>query len=81
MVAQISVFEELIALLSGASTPQQVIALRASEPEERRMDELVSKKHTGKLNHQETLELHEYLLAEELIGLAKAHAFRKLRAA
>jgi len=81
MVAQISVFQELISMLSRASSPQEVLALKASAEEEQRMDVLIKKKHTGRLTGDETLELHEYLLAEELIGLAKAYAFKKIHAA
>lgn len=78
MVAHLPVFNRLIATLSEATSADEVLALTASPQEEQRMDELGTKHQQGTLTRQEEIELNEFVLAEELIGLAKVYAYRKL---
>lgn len=79
MVAHLPIFNRLIATLSEASSAEDVLTLAASEQEEQRMDELNDKNKRGVLSTEEEIELNEYVLAEELIGLAKVYAYRKLQ--
>ena len=80
MVASSNILIKLIDTLSTSTDPHAVLALRATEAQEERMDQLVAKKEAGTLTQSEALELHEYLLEEELVGIAKARALQKLAA-
>ena len=61
---------EMIARLD----PAKIVELHASSEISKQVEELVSKKKSGDISFEETLELERYLALDLLISLAKARA-------
>lgn len=78
MVAEISILGRVISLLSSQPTDEAIIALKATEEEEERVDYLASLKNEGDISKEEEEELYNALLAEYVIGIAKSNAFARL---
>lgn len=78
MVAEISILGRVISLLSSQPTDEAIIALKATEAEEERVDHLASLKNAGTITEEEKEELYNAFLAEYVIGIAKSNAFARV---
>lgn len=78
MVAEISILGRVISLLSSQPTDEAIIALKATEAEEERVDHLASLKNEGTITKEEKEELYNAFLAEYVIGIAKSNAFARM---
>ena len=72
-----SVLEKLAEL----PTPQEVLALRASRPLQKRIEELLEKNRNEGLTRQEKEEWSRYELVEHLVRIAKGNALAQLAGA
>lgn len=72
---------EVLELLAGLPTPQEIIALRPSEVLQTRVNGLLAKNRTAGLSDDEEEEWEQYQYLEHLVRVAKAKAYLKLRAA
>lgn len=77
MVAEISILGRVISLLSSQPTDEAIIAIKATEEEER-VDHLANLKNEGAITNEE---LYNALLAEYVIGIAKSNAFARMNRA
>ncbi|MFK8163041.1 MAG: hypothetical protein AB8H12_11315 [Lewinella sp.] len=77
MVAEISILGRVISLLSSQPTDEAIIALKATEEEER-VNYLANLKNEGAISKEEKEELYNALLAEYVIGIAKSNAFARM---
>lgn len=78
MVAEISILGRVISLLSSQPTDEAIMAIKATEAEEERVDYLASLKNEGAITKEEKEELYNVLLAEYVIGIAKSNAFARM---
>ncbi|WP_020568405.1 hypothetical protein [Neolewinella persica] len=78
MAAEISILGRVISLLSSQPTDEAIIALKATEAEEERVDYLANLKNEGAIIKEEKEELYNALLAEYVIGIAKSNAFARM---
>ncbi len=81
MVAEQSILGRLIDFLSSQPTDQEIIAIKATEEEEERVDHLAAQKNEGVISKAEDEELYNSLLAEYIMGIAKANAYGRLKRA
>jgi len=81
MVAQVSILGRLIDFLSSQPSTEEIIAIKATEEEEKRVDYLSRRKNSGEITPAEKEELYNSLLAEYIMGIAKANAYGRLNAA
>lgn len=79
MVAQASILGRVIDFISSQPTDQQIIALRATEEEEERVDYLSGLKNTGVITKEQEVELYNSFLAEYILGIAKANALGRAK--
>lgn len=66
---------EVLEILAGLPTPQEILALRPSEALRARLDILLEKNKTEGLNPAEEQEWERYQYLEHLIRIAKAKAY------
>lgn len=71
---------ELMEFLASLPTPEEVLALRASESLQSRVSDLLGRNRTVGLTPSEEQELDEYEYLDHLVRIAKAKAHLKLRA-
>lgn len=81
MVAQASILGRVIDFLSNQPTDQEIIALRATEEEEERVDYLSGLQNMGEISKEEREELYNSFLAEYILGIAKANALGRAKKA
>ncbi len=74
-----SVYDEIAAFMASMN-PQKVVAFKASETNQKRLDFLLDKQSAAKLSLEEKSELEHYLIINRIIGLAKAQALNLLAA-
>ena len=79
MTKNISVYDEVAAFVASMN-PEKVIAFKASEEHQDRLDFLLDKQMDLKLTRKEKSELTHYLMLNRIIGLAKARALTLLTA-
>jgi hypothetical protein len=72
---------ELLEFLAGLPTPQEILALRASDTLQNRVSALLEKNRNESLTSEEEREWAGYQYLEHLVRIAKAKASLKLRAA
>jgi len=70
------VYEEIVDFIAAGTSPQNVIAFRASEEARQRVWDLVAREKTDGLSQEETAELEHCLQLEHIMRLAKARAQR-----
>ena len=70
------VYEEIVDFIAAGTSPQNVVAFRASEEARQRVWDLVAREKTDGLSQEETAELEHYLQLEHIMRLAKARAQR-----
>jgi hypothetical protein len=68
---------EVLELLARLPTPEEVLALRPSPELSQRMSELVEKKRSGGISHDEEVEWQRLAYLEHLVRVAKAKAAAK----
>lgn len=78
MAAQSQLLNRVIDVLSDFPSPEMVMALQTNEAEEQRLEELSIKNETGLLSFDERIELEHYRVAEHMVRMAKARAYRRL---
>lgn len=67
-------YREIIELLAGGPTPQQILDFQPSDEAQQRVRELLGKNQNGTLKPQEEAELEHYTHIEHLMRLVKARA-------
>lgn len=68
---------QIVAMLNGQTTPQQVVAFRATDALQARVSDLLARSKDESLTQAEETELDRYLYLEHLVRLAKARAFEQ----
>jgi len=74
------VYDEIIDFIAAGTTPQSVINFRLSETAQERLEDLVYKHKAGELTPDEKRELDHFLTLEHIITLAKARAYKYIKA-
>ena len=69
---------EVLEFLAGLPSPEEILALKASERFDRHVRELVDKGRAGSLNPQAEEEWERYEFLEHLVRMAKTRACLKL---
>ena len=70
----IKAYQEVVDFIAAGTTPQNVIAFRASDAAQARIEDLLAREKEGDLSSVEKSELDHYLQLEHLMRLAKARA-------
>ena len=78
MAVQSQLLSRVIDVLSDFPSPEAVLNLRTSEAEDGRLEELAAKNEAGTLTFEEKIELEHYRVAEHMVRMAKARAYRRL---
>ncbi|MGB5959225.1 MAG: hypothetical protein WBG73_01095 [Coleofasciculaceae cyanobacterium] len=74
------VYDEIIDLIAAGTTPQSVIDFHLSATAGERLEDLVYKHQIGELTPEENKELDYFLVIEHIITLAKARAYKYIKA-
>ena len=72
---------QVLEILAGLPSPEEVLALRPSEEMQRQIDELLEKSKTVGLSSNEEWLWQQYEYIEHLVRIAKAKALLKLKTA
>lgn len=72
---------EVLEFFTQLPTPEEIIALQASESLQNRVRELLDKNRTVGLTEAEQVEWSQYEYVEHLVRIAKAKALAKLKSA
>ncbi|MBC6994742.1 hypothetical protein QWY85_06825 [Neolewinella lacunae] len=78
MAALSELLSRVIDVLPDFPTPERVMALKTSEADEIRLEELAAKNEARALTFQEAIELEHYRVAEHMVRMAKANAYSRL---
>lgn len=70
-----SVFDDFANLIASMDAAK-IIAYKASPESQKKLDYLLLKSKTKKLSDDETIELQNYLLLDNIVSLAKAKAYK-----
>ncbi len=70
--------DSLLDFLVRKATPEEILAYRASDDDQRRADELTEKNKTGNLTSDERQELQEMLASDAFVAALKARALEIL---
>ena len=65
--------------LASLPSPEEILALRPSEPLQHQINSLLEKNRTGELITEEKQQWEQYEYLEHLVRLAKAKAYLKLK--
>jgi len=79
MVAEVPLFKQITDLLTSSRSPQELLALKATEAEEHRYQELVQKSHADLLSNEERNELARFEAVEHIVRMAKIEAYIQLK--
>lgn len=74
------VYDEIIDFIAAA-IPSSVLAFKASDATNNRVEELLEKEREARITASEKAELDHYLMLEHIMRLAKARARKLLNAA
>ena len=77
-VADVSAAADIIAVLAGQPTPEQTLALKASDAMQARVSDLLRRLKSDDLSRAEESEFDRYFYLEHLVRLAKARALEQL---
>lgn len=77
MAATISAQDQIADFIADA-IPERIMAFKFSASIQKRIEELVYRKKDGTITSDERAELEQYLLYDNLIGLAKARASKRI---
>lgn len=79
MIQSVSIYDE-VATFMASMNPAKVVAFKASEAHQARLDLLLDKQQDEDLTADEKSEIEHYLMLNRIIGLAKARAINLLAA-
>lgn len=79
-LAEIPILSRLVRVLAHAPTPEAIMAIRTTEEEEERLDELRDRMHSVGLSSEEEDEIRFFLFAEHIVKMAKIEAHIRMRA-
>lgn len=74
------VYDEIIDLIAGGTTPESVVNFQLSAAAKERLEELVYRAKTEGLTGDEKRELDHFLTLEHIMTLAKAKAYQYISA-
>lgn len=74
------VYDEIIDFIAAGTTPQSVVNFRLSETAQERLEDLVYKHKMGELTPDGKRELDHFLTLEHIMTLAKARAYKYIKA-
>ena len=77
MIQSVSIYDE-VATFMASMNPAKVVAFKASEAHQARLDLLLDKQQDEDLTADEKSEIEHYLMLNRIIGLAKARAINLL---
>ena len=77
----IKVYNEIIELIAGGTTPQSVINFHLSDTAQNRLEDLIYNSKNNELTQDKKQELDAYLMLEHIMTLAKAKAHQYLNGA
>lgn len=77
MVQNLGIYDE-VATFMASMNPAKVVAFKASEAHQARLDLLLDKQQDEGLTTDEKSEIEHYLMLNRIIGLAKARAINLL---
>lgn len=77
MTATVSAQDQIADYIAEAM-PERILTFKFSAPVQKRIELLVNRKKEGSITEPERLELERHLLFDNLIGLAKARASRRI---
>ena len=72
-------YNEMVDFITSEISAQKIIAFKASNKLQKRVEELISKEKSGRISDNEKSELDHYMFLEHIMILAKAYAHKKLR--
>ncbi|TXF88233.1 hypothetical protein FUA23_15595 [Neolewinella aurantiaca] len=78
MAKQSQLLSRVIDVLSDFPSPEAVMELCTNPAEEIRLNELSVRNEAGLLSFEEKIELEHYRVAEHMVRMAKARAYRRL---
>lgn len=78
MAQHSQLLSRVIDVLADFPTPELVMQLHANDKEEARLEELARRNEAGLLSFDEKIELEHYRVAEHMVRMAKARAYRRL---
>lgn len=70
---------DVLEILAGLPTPEEVLALRPAPPLQDRLDALLEKNRTAGMSASDQREWDRYKFLEHLVRLAKSNAARKIK--
>ena len=79
MVAEVPLFKQITDMLASSRSPEELLALKATEAEEQRYRELTRKNHAELLTSEESSELARFEAVEHIVRMAKIEAYIKLK--
>lgn len=77
MVAELSLLNRVVDILSDAPSADTIMSIHPTKSEKERLDFLLEKNEEGTLTTNEKEELETFLFADHLVGMAKAKAYKR----
>jgi exonuclease V gamma subunit len=74
--SSIPAYEEFLEYLIEKARPEDILAFRVSDKEQRRAEELLERNSEGSLTHEESEELQQMLQFERFMAVLKAKALK-----
>lgn len=71
-------YDEMVDFIISEISPQKIIAFKASNKLQKRVEKLINQEKSGQISEDEKSELDHYMFLEHIIILAKAQAHKKL---
>lgn len=78
MAQRSALLSRVIDVLADFPSPEAVMDIRTSDAEDARLAELAARNEAGTLTFEERIELEHYRVAEHMVRMAKARAYRRL---
>ena len=78
VITQPNLLDRVFHFLSDNPDPEEVLNLSTTKAESARIAELARKDRANTMSYAEEQEMHQYLLAERYVRLAKAKALERL---
>ena len=75
----VSVYDEFLEYLAQKTSPDEIVAFKASQSAQQRADELTERNKAGILSESERIELEQMLHFNRLVTRLKAQAVRAIK--
>lgn len=75
---EVDILGRVVRTLAKGAAPEDILNLYSTPEENERIEELTQKNRDGVLTINECFEINQYMLAEQYVRLAKAHAYARL---